>query len=234
MTKTIHLGTHTDFEVLQQLLTFTGRSVVDAGCGDGSFAAQLATLGAKVTGIEPNPVQAAQNREATAVDGVTLIEAGAQAMPLDDNSQDIVIFRYSLHHVPADIFPAVFEEVARVLKPGGHLYIIEPLAEGSSHQVMSLFHDETGVRAAAQTAMLKLTEEKFEHLSSNRYEVTNHFADFAAYFNRYGTVSYNHYHPDQVDNDRVRAAFSAFADSNGEATLVQPLKSDLFRLNKTL
>jgi ubiquinone/menaquinone biosynthesis C-methylase UbiE len=230
MTKINNLGTQTDFEVLQQLFTFSGRSVVDAGCGDGSFAAQLAMLGAQVTGIEPNPVQAAQNRQTTSVDGVTLVEAGAQAMPLDNDSQDIVIFRYSLHHVPADLYPAVFEEVARVLKPGGYLYIIEPIAEGSSHQVMSLFHDETEVRAAAQAAMLSLTTAHFAHLSSNHYEVNNHFAGFDAYFNRYGTVSYNHYHPDQVDNERVRAAFSSFQNKQGEATLVQPIKTDLFCL----
>lgn len=204
--------------------------MVDAGCGDGRFAAQLAALGAQLTGIEPNPVQAAKNREATPIEGVTLVEAGAQSMPLDDNSQDLVIFRYSLHHVPAEIYPAVFEEVTRVLKPGGHLYIIEPVAAGSSHQVMSLFHDETEVRAAAQRAMLSLTAQRFEHLSSQQYEVHNHFVDFAAYFNRYGTVSYNHYHPDQVDNARVRAIFSSFEGRDGEVTLVQPVKADLFRL----
>ncbi len=54
----IDLGESTDFQVLQDTLELSNRRVVDIGCGKGEFAAAIAGLGAQVSGIEPDPVQA--------------------------------------------------------------------------------------------------------------------------------------------------------------------------------
>lgn len=224
------LGISTDLDVLKQTLTLEDRNIVDIGCGDGSFARILADLGARVTGIEPNPVQAEKNRHAEMSKHVKLLEAGAQEMPLEESSQDALIFRFSLHHIPGALYAAVFEEAARTLKAGGQLYIIEPLAEGSSQHVMELFHDETKVRAAAQAAMSRLLPTRFEHRSSNVYEVQRHYVDFDAYFKRYGNLTYNHYAADRVSSDAVKQRFLSYQAENGEVTLKQPVKSDLFVL----
>lgn len=44
-------------------------------------------------------------------------------------------------------------EAARVLRPGGHLYVSEPVYAGPLNDVIGLFHDEREVRAAAQAAL---------------------------------------------------------------------------------
>ncbi len=224
------LGVSSDLEVLKQVLPLEGRHIVDAGCGNGGFATQLAQLGATATGIEPNAIQAADNRKAAPIPNVTLLEAGAQSIPLDKSSQDGVVFRFSLHHIPAEIYQAVFEEAARILKPGGYLYIIEPVAEGSSQHVMELFHDETEVRAAAQAAMEKFLPDHFDHQSSNLYQVERHYEDFDAYFKRYGNLTYNHYKAETVSADAVKERFLSFQGEDGSVTLSQPVKSDLYRL----
>jgi len=227
-----NFGINSDLEVLKQVIPLKHKRIVDIGCGDGAFARILADLGGKVTGIEPNPVQAEKNRLAPKSSNVQLFEAGAEAMPLQDNSQNVLIFRFSLHHIPAKLYARVFKEAARVLEPGGQIYIIEPIAQGSSQYVMELFHDETPVRAAAQAAMTQFLPAHFEHRSSNLYEVHRHYVDFDAYFTRYGNLTYNQYQAESVSSDAVKLRFASHQNEDGGATLIQPVKSDLFVLRE--
>ncbi len=224
----INLGENTDFDVLQDRLELKGKRVVDIGCGKGEFAAAIAELGAQVSGIEPDPVQAARNRGTKPVHGLALFEAGAQALPLEDASQDLLLFRFSLHHIPPSLYPAVFKEAARVLKPGGELYIIEPVAQGSSQYVMELFHDETRARANAQQALDDFTPAWFEHGETYHYEVVRRYDDFDAYLKRYGKLSYNSYSFDAVDNETVKNRFMEFQQDDDSIVLKQPVKADLF------
>jgi SAM-dependent methyltransferase len=59
----------------------------------------------------------------------------------------------SLHHVPIPLMDRALAEVARVLRPGGHLYVSEPVYEGPFNDIVRLFNDEAVVRAAAQRAV---------------------------------------------------------------------------------
>lgn len=222
------LNYSSDIDALLQLIALEGRKVMDIGCGDGNFAAALAAGGARVIGVEPNPVQAARNRERETGPALQLIEAGAEALPVADSSQDLLVFRFSLHHIPAPLYPRVFEEAARALKPGGQLYIIEPLAEGSSQYVMELFHDETRVREAAQAALEALTPTWFSAPARYRYEVRREYDSFDAYVRRYGNLSYNDYALNQVDAASVRHRFEEFTDPDGRTVLAQPVRVDLF------
>lgn len=63
-------------------------------------------------------------------------------------------------------------EAARVLRPGGHLYVSEPVFAGPYNEVIRLFNDEGVVRAAAQAAIdealhgaawEQVAERRFEH-----------------------------------------------------------------------
>jgi ubiquinone/menaquinone biosynthesis C-methylase UbiE len=224
----INLGESTDIEILQGQFDLRGKQVVDIGCGNGEFAATIAGLGAQVCGIEPDPVQAASNRNAEPLPGLELFEAGAQSLPLEHASQDLLLFRFSLHHIPPALYPTVFEETARVLKPGGRLYIMEPLAQGSSHYVMELFHDETSVRANAQKALNDFTPDYYKHNKTLTYTLVRCFDDFEAYLKRYAKLSYNRYAFDAVDNTSVKNRFMQFQQQDGGIALEQPVKVDMF------
>ncbi len=93
--------------------------VAEIGCGDGLNLAVLTGLGfRRVLGFEFSPALLARApRGRTAA-------ADAQLMPVGTASLDAVVIDNVLHHLPD--YRAGASELARVLKPGGRLFCIEP------------------------------------------------------------------------------------------------------------
>jgi len=61
---------------------------------------------------------------------VKLDEAAAEALPFDDGSLDIVISSFLLHELPKETRAQVLAEMARVLKPGALVVIVDSLQKG--------------------------------------------------------------------------------------------------------
>ena len=59
-----------------------------------------------------------------------LVLANAEALPFPDTSQDIVTSVYLLHELPGGARSRAAQEMARVLKPGGRLILIDSLQTG--------------------------------------------------------------------------------------------------------
>lgn len=129
-----NLGQITD--ALEQQLLFellgpvAGKTILDVGCGDGSFASELAQRGADVTGLDPDPVMIAVARHQAGIERIQLrlVEGKAETLPFADAEFDRVLAVAALCFVP-DAQRAV-AEMARVTKPGGRLFIGE-LGSGS-------------------------------------------------------------------------------------------------------
>lgn len=98
-----------------------GETVLDLGCGTGTFSLPLARLGCKVTGIDPSAGMLARAREKAEAAGlaVTFIEGDAQRLPFADNSFDLVVTVTALEFMRRP--RAALAEALRVLKPGGRL-----------------------------------------------------------------------------------------------------------------
>ncbi|MCY7304179.1 MAG: class I SAM-dependent methyltransferase [Thermoleophilia bacterium] len=88
-------------------------------CGTGKLTRSLVVLGHRVTAVEPLPEMIAHLRDA--VPGVTAVEGGAEAMSLVDESADVVVAAQAFHWF--DRGPAL-REIARVLRPGGHIALV--------------------------------------------------------------------------------------------------------------
>jgi SAM-dependent methyltransferase len=170
----------TDLDVLRRLVRPEGKDVVDIGCGDGALVRELARLGARVYGIE---ISESRLAAAVANDGGTgarYLVGRAQELPLPDASVDAAIFMCTLHHVPpADLIRSL-REAARVLRPGGLVYVAEPLPEGDYFELTKLIEDELEVRRAAQRAIGQARVAGLTRVSTLGYDVRFRVAGLAA------------------------------------------------------
>ena len=225
------LGDMNAAEAVAHLLDVDGRLLIDVGCGAGAVTRELAKLGASVLGVEPDPVQAEKNRAADLVKNVKLIEAGAEALPAEDNSVDGVMFFHSLHHVPGELMGQALAEAARVLKPDGFLYIVEPGMDCSHFRMMQPFHDETDVRNLAQQALGRVADDLFEECEKYVYMMHPRHENFDAMADFHTAMSFNAITRDMVDVPEVRKGFEAAATSDGYV-FDQPFLVNLYRTKR--
>ncbi|MBT4486749.1 MAG: class I SAM-dependent methyltransferase, partial [Rhodospirillaceae bacterium] len=184
---------------------------------------------ATVIGVEPDPVQAEKNRVAQAVPGCTFIQSGGETLPMADSSQDAVFFFYSMHHVPLDLMATVIGEAARVLRPEGFLYSLEPLMTGSSFALQRFYNDETEMRTAAQKALHDTGDGLFTEAARYTSMRSTRHQDFEALLAQVTGVSYNRIAREKVDKPEVRAIFEAGKTDAGDYAFDQPMLVTLLR-----
>ncbi len=96
--------------------------VLDVGCGDG--ARTLANLPAGAVGLDfsRRGLELATER----VPGARLVQGDMTALPLADDRFDGITAYHAVFHVPRENQAGVYEEFARVLRPGGELLMTLP------------------------------------------------------------------------------------------------------------
>jgi len=145
-------------DVLKSTLSLARKNVLDVGSGEGHLSRMMASQGAHVIGIECSERQMKKALSYDAVSDEKFIDAVGQALPFDDQSMDVVVFFNSLHHVPVEEQFNAMKEAIRVLRQGGHIYISEPIAEGSHFELLQPIDDETFVRAKAYEVINRFEE----------------------------------------------------------------------------
>ena len=115
-------------ERLRQLLIETdldasacrGKLILDAGCGNGQLSNALAQMGATVVGMDfSTSVFGARRR--TALPGAYFVQGDLQSPPFAPETFDVIVSNGVMHHTPST--HATFVEVAKLVKPGGRLYL---------------------------------------------------------------------------------------------------------------
>lgn len=117
-------------EAMRSIVDWAGLDVVDIGCGTGFHLPAFAETARSVIGVEPHPplVERARIRMAD-LPGVRVVEAGAQELPLADDSVDVHHSRWAYFFGPG-CEPGL-AELERVIRPGGTSFVIDHDPVGS-------------------------------------------------------------------------------------------------------
>jgi ubiquinone/menaquinone biosynthesis C-methylase UbiE len=203
-----------------------GLHIVDIGCGEGQLTRALAERGAEVTGVDPFLAEMAWAEHGKGK--YRLAKAPADALPLPDQSTDLVLFVFSLHHVPETKLKGSLTEARRVLKSSGRLYVAEPVPEGPHQYILELFHDETPVRKAAANALASFAKPLFATDRISSYTDQRSYDDFDTFAGRMiANMRFNGYTEEAVLAPDVRHRFAqAHAVHNGKFD--QPVRIDYF------
>jgi 2-polyprenyl-3-methyl-5-hydroxy-6-metoxy-1,4-benzoquinol methylase len=104
---------------------FTGRSLLNVGCGTGGFNVAAARAGARSVGVDES-VEAVGicDLKRALGSGGSYAPATAEHLPFRDASFDLVTCISTVEHV--DNVAASLREMVRVLKPGGALFVYAP------------------------------------------------------------------------------------------------------------
>ena len=113
-----------------------GDEVLDVATGTGNVALKSAAAGGLVSGLDLTPelFDTARSRAAQQALSVEWIEGDAEQLPFEDESFDVLLSAFGVQFAPRH--ELVAGELARVLRPGGRLGLVNWTPEG---QIGELF-----------------------------------------------------------------------------------------------
>jgi SAM-dependent methyltransferase len=138
-----------------------GRAVLDAGCGVGWGTALLAERAAAATGVDISPlaISEARRRHGNAAE---FAEGDLCRLPFADAAFDAVVSFEAIEHV-VDV-DAAFDEMRRVLRPGGLLVVSSPnrgvYPAGNPFHVRELTSEELAESLATRFANVVLLRQQ--------------------------------------------------------------------------
>lgn len=151
--------------VLPMLENVAGKKVLDVGAGTGRLALRLAKLGAEVTALD---VSGEMLKRIKTKDPRLKIKIGeAEDLPLADENFDIVIATFLIVHLKD--LRVFFDEVYRVLKPGGRFLLSninqrkapEVKIKGGLVQIESYYHRPEAVIEELERLAFKIEKNSF-------------------------------------------------------------------------
>jgi SAM-dependent methyltransferase len=218
-------------DIYHRLLSLDHKNILELGCGSAEITRDIATsgVGRKITALEVDEIAYDEARQITDLPNVTFGLAGAQEIPLEDGSVDVVFMFKSLHHVPLDLMDQSMREIRRVLQPGGLVYISEPVFAGDFNEILRLFHDEQAVREAAFNAVKKAVDEGlFVLVDETFFNSPMKFDSFEDFENRVLNVTHTNHALDDEVYQQVKDRFEQHLGDDGVHFLM-PIRVDLLQ-----
>lgn len=216
-------------DIYNRLLSLDDKHILELGCGSAEITRNIATSGTgrKITALEVDEQAHAKNLQITDLPNVSFALSGAQNIPLDDESVDVVFMFKSLHHVPLELMEASMQEIWRVLKPGGQVYVSEPVFGGDFNEVLRLFHDEQLVREAAfETVKKAVDSDLFNLVKEVFFNSPMKFESFAEFENNTIKATHSQHKLDDELYSLVKQRFEQHLGDDG-AHFLMPIRVDL-------
>lgn len=114
------------FSLLPEL---SGRTLVDLGCGMGTFTIEAAGRGARAIGVDPAPAAvsaASAVAAAEGAEGAHFVRADAVRLPLRAAAADVVLAADLTEHLDDVTLARILREAGRILTAGGRLVLYTP------------------------------------------------------------------------------------------------------------
>ncbi len=135
---------------------------VDLACGPGTLALRFARHVKWVCGFDLTPAILGRARDTARTEGIANLFfalGDAQSLPFADNSLDIAVTSYSLHHIPHP--QRTIAEMARVLKRGGRagvldIFVPEDPSAAEINNRIERHRDPSHTRTLAQSEFKKI------------------------------------------------------------------------------
>lgn len=220
-----------ELELLTRRLDLPKATILELGCGRARMTRLIAEQApdSRLIAAEVDEIQHEKNLSSESPIQIEFVLAGAEDIPAEASSIDIVLMFKSLHHVPAELMPVAFQEIHRVLKPGGSLWISEPVFAGKFNEILRLFHDEQQVREQAFLATQNaVTQGLFELAGEIFCSVESHFADFREFEEQIIQVTHTNHQLSSAIHEKVKRLFNQHVRPQG-ALFHNPVRIDHLR-----
>ena len=218
-------------DIYNRLLSLDNKHILELGCGSAEITRNIATSGTNrsVTALEVDVTAHEKNLQISDLPNVTFALSGAQEIPLQDESVDVVFMFKSLHHVPVELMEQSISEIRRVLKAGGLFYISEPIFAGDFNEILRLFHDEQKVREAAFAALKKAVDDGlFSLLEETFFNSPMKFESFTEFENNTIKATHSSHKLDEKLYKLVKQRFQQHLGDDG-ANFLMPMRVDLLQ-----
>ncbi|AHJ27241.1 class I SAM-dependent methyltransferase [Nodularia spumigena CS-584] len=127
-------------DILTASLPHTPQDILDVGCSVGlsTFALQEIYPQSQITGLDLSPyfLAVAHYRAEQRQGQINWLHAAAESTELPDASFDLVSIFLMCHELPQSATRQIFAEMRRVLRPGGHLAIMDMNPRSEIYQKM--------------------------------------------------------------------------------------------------
>jgi SAM-dependent methyltransferase len=156
-----------DRALLLRFAVAAGRrgAICDMGCGPGHVSRFLRDAGADVFGLDLSPRMVEKARRLNP--GLQFREGNMLSLDLPDGGLAGVVAFYAIVNIPRESLPTVFEEMHRVLKPGGLLLLAFHVGEeiecpgelwGQPVSLEFFFHQSAAIRQLLTEAGFSIKE----------------------------------------------------------------------------
>jgi ubiquinone/menaquinone biosynthesis C-methylase UbiE len=218
-------------EIYESLLKLDGAKVLELGCGKADHSRNIAQThpGAQITAAEVDQIQHAKNLASAPQANLSFADFGAESIPLGDASVDVVMMFRSLHHVSLDRMDDAFREIRRVLRPGGHAYISEPVFAGAFNDMVRIYNDEELVRKAAFDSVCRVVDRGLlELVSETFFQTPVQYRNFADFAKKHFEITHGVRNVTDEQSAAVERLFNTHLGPDG-VKLAQQIRVDLLR-----
>ena len=167
-----------------------GRVVVDLAAGTGKLTRELTASGAEVVAVEP--IAEMRAALAASVPAVRSIAGTAEATNLPSDFADVVTVAQAFHWFASE---DALTEIARVLKPGGLLFIVwnrrdlsQPLQSEIS-RIIEPYRSDTPSHVSGRWRGVMDSTDRFEAVGEEHFD-SEQFVDGTALVDRVASISF--------------------------------------------